>query len=181
MEARESVSTFDEMVDGIIGGKIQSQHPERPSTSDLLAAPSGFTLPEAPKEIRMQGLDGVTIAAAYTKPEQRLMSELRAGGSTDHELRFLHELKHHFDVDLVVDEVESADTAFPRARAVGSGSQWDDSRNTSNRSGHKYGLTEQQRARQERDAEQLEQQQRAADEAARQGSLFTEQGEDGAT
>jgi hypothetical protein len=142
----------------------------------LNARPDWLKAPDS-RDVTLMSTTGEQITAAYSKPEQRLMSELRAAGADDHELRTLHEIKHYLGVDLVADTVEYADSATPRARAVGSGSQWDDSRNTSNRSGATYGLTEAQKQRQQRDTELQARKEREAAEAARQGTIFTEQGE----
>ena len=151
---------------------IARRHPERPQPAELRT-------PQVARDVTMQ-IDGVPVTASYTPPEIRAMQRNRAAGATDEEQQVLHMVKAEFGVDLVVDRDELADSG-KRARAVGSGSQWDDSRNTSNRSGHLYGPTKAQLERQQRDAERLEQQERDRLERERQGTLPIEQGEDGAT
>lgn len=134
--------------------------------------------PEPARVVRMRVGDEV-LEASYTPPELRLMERNRAAGATDEEQRLLHAVKAHFGVDLVVDTDEYADGG-KRARAVGSGSQWDDRRNTSNRAGHRVGVTQAELERQQRDAERQAEEDRARAERERQGELFTEAGGEGA-
>ena len=89
-----------------------------------MSRPDWLKAPER-REVTMTSVDGYPVTALYSPAEAREMTRLREAGTPPRELRFLHELKATFDLDLVLDELEGNPTG-QRARAVGAGAAWDD-------------------------------------------------------